>query len=319
LKRVAVIGGETHFYEVTPFAGKTIEFVGAVVREDRKKWAEETLSAPTFTDETEMYDKARPEIIAIANENDLRAACVVRALEHGCDVIVDKPLAITMSEQEEVEKAVGQHPDRKLLMLLTLRATPVYAALRKEVRSGRIGDVAYCHLRMAVRLKRAERPPWFLDSRRSGGLFLDLLIHGLDQVEWITGSRIVAVTATSGNLGHPDEVHIRDHATVFCQLDNGGAAVLEGQRMLPDTKVEDFRAFVAGTKGYAELSLGQGRLSITDPAGADQLITDLPEEHSVVGDWLDGDSLVEQEASLRANRMAVLATQSAEKQERIEL
>ena len=38
-----------------------------------------------------------------------------------------------------------------------------------------------------MQLKREERPPWFLDCRRSGGLFLDLLIHGIDQVEWGAG------------------------------------------------------------------------------------------------------------------------------------
>ena len=312
MKRAAIIGGETHIGEITQLVGKKLELVGVVVREDQREKAASDFGVQVFTDESELYARTKPEIVAIANENDRKAATILHALDENCDVVVDKPLAITMEEQEQIERHLDAHPERKLLMLLTLRGQPLWAGMRKQVQSGTIGSPAFCHVRMAVRLKREERPPWFLDVRRSGGVFLDLLIHGIDQVEWATGARITALSATTGNFSDPADPHLRDHAAVFCELENGASALIEGQRMLPDTKGSDYRMLVAGTQGYADLSMAGNTLTVTTPHEADAPLTTLPEPQSVVADWLARGDLVDQAASLRANRLSVLATQAAE-------
>ena len=317
MKRVAVIDGETHIGEITKLADDQLEIVGVVVREDQKE-AAARFNAPIFDSQAELYEQSEPEIIAIANENDQKAQTVLHALEHGCDVVVDKPLAITMGEQEAIEQCLEAHPERRLLMLLTLRGNPLWAGMRDQVQSGALGTPGFCHVRMAVRLKRAERPPWFLDVRRSGGMFLDLLIHGIDQVEWVTGARITAMTATMGNLADPADEQLRDHAAVFCELDNGGSAVIEGQRMLPDTKASDYRMLVAGTEGYADLAMSDKILTVTNREAADVHIEALPEPQSVVADCLARGDLVDQAASLRANRLSILATLAADQGTRLE-
>jgi predicted dehydrogenase len=207
---------------------------------------------------------------------------------------------------------LNEQTHRKLLMLLTVRGTPVYMGMQQAVASGRIGEPVFTHVRMAVRLKREERPPWFLDSQRSGGLFLDLLIHGLDALEWITGHSVVSLVAQTGNLDNPEDPEIRDHASVYCRMDDGSTAIVEGQRMLPDSMGSDYRVHVAGTQGFADLDLVAGTLRVTDPGGADAPVETLPEPISVVADWLDGGIVVPQSASLRANRLALLATASSE-------
>ncbi|MBI3920370.1 MAG: Gfo/Idh/MocA family oxidoreductase [Armatimonadetes bacterium] len=318
MKKVGIIGGETHIGEVTNLRGGALEVVGAAVREDQTKWATEAFGVPVVTDYRELLVREDVDLVAVANENDLRGKVVLDALLAGKDVVVDKPLAITDDEQDAIEKLLADHAERRLLMLLTLRGNSLYAGLRQVVRRGQIGTPAFTHVRMAVQLKRESRPPWFLDWHRSGGLFLDLLIHGLDQVEWATGKRIVALTANMGNLGEPGEANLHDHAAVYCELEDGSAAVVEGQRMLPPTKGSDYRMTVAGTKGCADLSLAEGKLRVTDPDGEDRPLESLPEAVSVVADWLEGGELVPQSASLRANRLALVATESAITHKRVE-
>jgi len=84
--------------------------------------------------------------------------------------------------------------------------------------------------------------------------------------------------------------------------------------MLPDTVGSDYRVLVAGTQGFADLRMGGG-VTVSSPAGANVALTDLPAVASVVEDWLAADDaeagLVPQAASLRANRLALLATQAA--------
>jgi len=229
------------------------------------------------------------------------------------------PLRPTMEEQREIEGFLSAHPERRLLNLLTLRGDSGWVELRDRVSRGEIGVPAFVHVRMAVQLRADTRPAWFLDVSRSGGLFLDLLIHGLDQVEYLTGSHVTALTANMGNLGKPAQTSLRDHAAVYCELDNGGGAVVEGQRMLPATKGSDYRVTVAGTKGYADLVMSPRSLLVTNEDGADMAVQDFPDGMSVVADWLAGGDLVSQQASLRANLLAVLATESALTRTRVEV
>ena len=319
MKSIGIIGGETHVSEVTALAGQELEIVGAAVRRDQSDWAREQFGCPVVADYRELLDTYRPDLVAIANENDLRAPAVLAALEAGCDIIVDKPLSITPEEHDGIAGFLAAHPKRRLLNLLTLRGTSQWAGLRQVVASGDVGAPAHLHIRMAVRLKRSERPPWFLDSRRSGGLFLDLLIHGLDQVEWLTDQQICAMTAATGNLSDPADANLLDHASVFCELSGGATAVVEGQRMLPDTKGSDYRGLVAGTLGYADLDHGAGTLRVTNAAHPERKVDPLPKPASIVADWLAGGTLVDQGASLRANALAIAATESATRAARLTL
>ena len=59
-------------------------------------------------------------------------------------------------------------------------------------------------------------------------------------------------------------------------------------------------------------NLAGNTLTVTTPGGAEVETADLPEPRSVVADWLAGGNLVGQAASLRANRLSILATRSAE-------
>ena len=317
MKRTAVIGGDTHLHEITRLEGGALTIVASCMRAEQRDAALPDTSAPNFDDAAVMLRETEPEIVAVSNENDLKFSAVMQSLEAGCDVAVDKPLCFTLEQQDELEHYLAAHPARRLLNLLTLRGDPPWTALRDGVRTGAVGTPAFLHVRMAVRLKRAERPPWFLDVRRSGGLFLDLLIHGLDQVEWLSGARIAALTAHTGNLGDPADLNLRDHAGVFCELDNGATALVEGQRMLPDTCGSDYRVLVAGTRGYADLIASPPSVRVTNPEEADRLVDPLPEACSIVADWLAGGDLVPQAASLRANRLALLATRSADCHQRI--
>jgi predicted dehydrogenase len=311
MKKVIIIGGEIHISEITQLAGKELEIAGAAAREDRTEWAAREFSCPVVTDYRELLDRCSPDIAAVSNENDKKAQVITGCLESGLDVIADKPLCLTREEHKKIESVLYDHPERRLLNLLTLRGVPQWRGLMNLVRDGLIGEPAFMHVRMAVQLKREKRPSWFLDSRVSGGPILDLLIHGLDQVEWVTRSAVQSTAAVMGNLSNPRDNNLLDHAAVFCKLKNGGSAVVEGQRMLPETKGSDYRVHVSGTGGYADLDHSAKTVTYTNGDGTARDYTPLPGAVSVVSDWLNGGNLIPQEVSLRANRLALAATEAA--------
>jgi predicted dehydrogenase len=318
MKKVIIIGGEIHISEVTRLAGKELEIVGAAVREDLKAWAAREFACPVVTDYRELIERYSPDIAAVSNENNKKEQVITRCLKSGLDVIADKPLCLTLEEHKKIESVLQEHPERRLLNLLTLRGVPHWRGLKKLVKDGTIGEPAFMHVRMAVQLKPDKRPPWFLDYRFAGGPILDLLIHGLDQVEWVTGSAVRSAAAVMGNLSNPEDKHLLDHAAVFCKLEYGGSAVVEGQRMLPGTKGSDYRVHVTGTGGYADLDHSAKKVTYTNAVAANAAYVPLPDTVSVASDWLKGGDLIPQEVSLRANRLALMATEAA-KSGRIEL
>ena len=321
LKRLAVVGGETHVGEIMKLVGKRIEIVGAAVREDQMDFAREHFGGNIVYDYRELLDATQPDIVAVANENDLKAEVCLEALRRGVHLVVDKPLALTLEETNAVREA-ARRAGRSVLVLLTLRGHPQYRKVREIVQSGEIGEPAQLHQKMSVELKPHERPPWFLDRRRSGGPILDLAVHGVDQFEWVSGRRIVEVTASEANLSHPEMEHLTDSGAMFFRLDNGGTAFIEHNRLNPPGAGMDYRLSVIGTKGQVNLRMGQ-TIWIETEAGRREIAPDeLGPAVSVVEDWLDalntrGEMLVPDEAGLRSNEICCLAVQAAAGGERI--
>jgi predicted dehydrogenase len=308
-----------HIGEVTRLVGTELELVGAAVRAENAEGAAAQFACPIFTDWRELFESCDFDLLAATNEHDLKGEVILAALHSGKDVVADKPLCVSLEEQDQIEEALSAYPERRLLNLLTLRGAPLWAEMCNQVRAEAVGTPACTRVRMSVRLMRARRPAWFLDYRQSGGLFLDLLIHGLDYIEWITGRSAVALTAAWGNLGEPSDAYLVDHAAVLLEMEDGSTAVCSGQRMAPDTQGSDYRVTVAGTTGFADLDMVADRLTVTNAEGAGQVIERRPEPISIVADWLAGGELVPQSASLRANRLALLATLSAQEKRRIDL
>lgn len=317
MHRVAIVGGETHIGEVTGLEGRELTIVGVTVRADQTDWAHRTFgAAPIFTDHEAMLDEVPCDVVAVANENDVHAEAVLQALSRGKHVIVDKPMALRLSDVDAIE-AESKRRGCSVLMLLTLRGNPWYRKLREIVLSGEIGAPVQVGGRMSVELKPGERPAWFLDKERAGGPILDLAIHTIDQVEWITGLKLTEVTAYEANLSHPADRRLIDSGAMFFRMNNGGTAYIEQSRVMPPGSGSDYRLDVMGTKGQADLRFGKS-LSVLVEAGEKTIgPEDLDTPVSVVADWLRSldertEPLVPDAASLRASRIACLAKQAAD-------
>lgn len=323
MQRIVIVGGETHIGEVTSLRGESLEITGVAVHPEQAEWAEKTFQAPVFHDFRRLLDQAPADIVAVANENDLKAEAVLEALGRGKHVIVDKPMALTLGEMDRIE-SLARQAGRSVLMLLTLRGNPWYRRLRDLVRDGAIGEPMQVYGKMAVELKRSQRPPWFLDKDRAGGPILDLAIHTIDQVEWVTGQRLTEVTAYEANISEPEDGQLIDSGAMFFRLSNGGTATIEQNRVMPPGTGSDYRLDVVGTRGQANLRFGKS-LSVWTRAGETVLgAGDLGATVSVVADWLatlagGGTPLVPDADSYRCNRIACLAKQAADSGTRVAL
>jgi predicted dehydrogenase len=93
----------------------------------------------TFSSLSEMLAKDPPDIIDVCTPPRVHAALVVEALEHGCHVIVEKPMAINQSECDTMIKAARTH-NAKLSVVHNQLYYPVMVKARELVSRGFIGD-----------------------------------------------------------------------------------------------------------------------------------------------------------------------------------
>jgi len=124
------------------------------------------------------------DVVDICTPTPTHFRLAERALRAGKHVICEKPIALTEADAtalSELAAFVGKqlHPAH------VVRYFPEYALAHERVAAGHIGEPAI------LRFSRIGEYPtwssWFADSKQSGGIVLDQMIHDLDIARWIAG------------------------------------------------------------------------------------------------------------------------------------
>ncbi len=210
---------------------------------------------------------------------------VAAALEAGYPVLSEKPMAASQAELDRIIGILQQNTGLHVGQLFSRRGNPVYRAVRDVVQSGRIGEVALAYALIAATERRGVRPEWFFDRRLSAGPVLDLLIHDIDIVRWITGLEYRSVIGTEANIGRPDDAHYHNVGQMLFRMDGGVSAVMEHHRLVPPSLGRmDNRLKILGTEGQAEITHdGRVWLYRWDEA---QEFTDLPEQQDIFANFV---------------------------------
>ncbi len=122
-----------------------------------------------------------------------------RALAAGKSVFLEKPIALTADDADAIVAAAGQS-DAVFMVGMVLRFWPEYAELQRLVSAGEIGPPrAVATFRLSP---PADWNDWMADRSQSGGTAVDLMIHDLDQMNWLLGTprSVYASEPTPGHL-----------------------------------------------------------------------------------------------------------------------
>jgi len=108
-----------------------------------EKFAEfEIEGAKYFTDYKEMIDTVEMDAVSVCTYNCTHAECTIYALEHGMNVLLEKPFTVTLDEAIEVMKA-----EKKSGKIVSVGFQPRFDAnmqmIKKIVESGELGRIYY--------------------------------------------------------------------------------------------------------------------------------------------------------------------------------
>ena len=231
-----------------------------------QQFAEQQDLASAHTDLSELLALGL-DAVYISSTNEQHAAQTLAALDAGCHVMCEKPLAMSLADAAAmIERAEAR--GRVLGTNHHLRASALHGQVRQMIADGAIGRVHGVQVSHAVYL-----PPhlqgWRIDAPGAGGgVVLDILVHDGDLLRFLLQAeprRITTVTRQHG-LG---QGQVEDSAMSLIEFDGGVLAQTHESFVARHAAT---RLHVLGTEGalYAEGSLtqaGGGRLWLRDAAG----------------------------------------------------
>src|SRR5688572_21676992 len=94
-----------------------------------------------YPDYVDMLRHARPDAVIICGALERHAEMVIEAIHHGIHVLVEKPLAMTMSGLDAVRETHRQAPAVHLASMQTARHLPGFFTAKRLVAAGAVGDV----------------------------------------------------------------------------------------------------------------------------------------------------------------------------------
>ena len=132
-----------------------------------------------------MLTEQRVDAVVVTVIDRLHARFVCEALDHGCDVICEKPLTIDVEGCRQITEAVARSSGR-LVVTFNYRYSPRNSAVRRLLLDGEIGEVTSVHFEWLLDTVHGADyfRRWHRDKANSGGLLVHKATHHFDLLNW---------------------------------------------------------------------------------------------------------------------------------------
>jgi predicted dehydrogenase len=243
---------------------ETVELVGASdVNTTLGQKKANDLGCPFFADYRAMLATTKPDVAVILAPHPFHATLAVECLNTGAHVLVEKPMAVQLSEADAMI-AAAEGNKKHLGVSFQQRFRPELRVARDFLHAGQLGrllhvDMSSNWFRTRAYFQSASwRATW---SGEGGGVLMNQGIHDLDVLCYLLGSpqRLTAWTRT-----HLHSIEVEDTVQ----------AMLEWEGCLGSFHTSTAEA---GRKDYLELVGTKGTLRIT-PGGLSGNVFDVPLE-----------------------------------------
>ncbi len=204
----------------------------------------EKYGIPNYYDNCyDMLKYHQLDVVSVCTWNNAHAECTIAALNAGCNVLCEKPMAMNTEEALKMKEAAEKNG--KLLMIGFVRRHGNDAAAAIDyINKGYVGEIYYAK---ASYLRRCGFPGgWFGDKSLSGGgPLIDLGVHVIDLSRYIMGcpKPVTVFGATFNKIGARSHIRgtewqsetvveepvftVEDLATAMIRFDNGAVLQVE--------------------------------------------------------------------------------------------
>ncbi|MEX0275260.1 MAG: Gfo/Idh/MocA family protein [Flavobacteriaceae bacterium] len=218
--RIGIVGTgagmRTHF----PAFKDLADIVGIVGQKygKTKEIAEKHGIDHVYSDYRALCDREDIDLVIIATPNDLHFEQVKYAIKKGKHVLAEKPLVLTIPENEELislEKEAGN--GRLLLVNHQLRFNPYMGKIREIIGSNSLGEIYHAHIfqQSSAFSKKDMEPSWSFERAKGGGVRWAMGSHLLDLVGFLFPNE----TIERGMADSDSVIDKRNNPEYRCQME----------------------------------------------------------------------------------------------------
>lgn len=211
-----------------------------------------------FESYDDMLDKAGLDAVIICTPHTLHYEHAIKAFKRGLHVLVEKPMAISVKEAEEM---VNEASKRNLVLTVGYQrhCQSEYIYARNKILSGSLGEP---HMIVGWLVQNlAIAGGFYLDPKLSGGGQIKASgTHLIDIILWITDTEPIKVKAFMDRAGLPVEIY----AALAVELSNGALAsvAISGGHPRPHAGVtEEVRVWCSN----GAIHIMNGSIYVEDP------------------------------------------------------
>ena len=185
-------------------------------------------SVKRYTDYQEMIEKEKPELVAICTESGKHAQIALFCIEHGCNCIIEKPIALSIADADAIISASIKH-HVKVSACHQNRFNKSVQIIREAIDMNRFGRLFYgtAHIRWCRNHEYYDRASWRGTWEQDGGALMNQCIHNIDLLRWMMGGEIEEVVGMTDRLNH-DYIEAEDMGIALIKFKNGSYGIVEG-------------------------------------------------------------------------------------------
>ncbi len=188
--RVGFVGvagiANAHMNQLSTFDDVEVVAAADIKAQPLKTFQEKWNVPQGFESWKDMLKEAELDAVSVCTPNFLHLEPTIDALNAGCHVIVEKPIAMNAAEGQKMVD-LAKKKNLQLTIAFQHRFEPGTQVIRKMVDKGSLGDIMYARVHA---MRRRGIPNWGVFGRREmqgGGPMIDIGVHVMEMTHYAMG------------------------------------------------------------------------------------------------------------------------------------
>ena len=205
-----------------------------------------------YTDYRKMLEENDLELAAIATQSGLHAKIALDCIDCGVNVIIEKPIALSITDAEEII-CRSRQKGVKVCACHQNRFNPAVQETRRALKGGRFGKLSHgsIHVRWNRNRDYYAQAPWRGTWAQDGGCLMNQCIHGIDLLRWMMGDEVEEVYGITRRQFH-DYLECEDVGMAVVTFKNGAIGTIEGTTNVYPQNLEE-TLYLFGQTGTVKL------------------------------------------------------------------
>jgi predicted dehydrogenase len=211
------------------------------------------------TDYREMLRNPDIDAVAVVTPDFAHREPIVEAARAGKHIIVEKPLATTRQDLDQIAEAVTKG-GVKFMVDFHCRWCPPLVVARNDIENGVIGELVSAYVRLNNTL---FVPLKMLSWSGKSSILWFLGSHTVDALRFLLGDEVTRVYSVSrSGVLRGKGIDVPDIYQTILEFAGGPVATIENHWIMPDTSpsYNDFKVSVVGSKGMFNMDLTHNQL-----------------------------------------------------------